>query len=1162
MARTRTTPIQIQVQKLYRQVAEGGEHISALTLEPRIERPRTQTRRTTLNYIHQALQRLWAAGEIAAYVDAGGGLIRESQVGEPGSLAVRHPQIFNLPGGPLPPGAEREITYAERQSLPHEGQAAEEPADGQLVLEAEPGAGAAEEVQGGPRLDKDTGTVFAHALSAPPPPEPAPDADEPTVEAHPEAPEEDLEEREPDEELELLRQMEMREVLARLPSDIAKCVAAAQQRMPTCPDWLPDDVLACWLVLPDVVKSLRAGQTKAANQAERSQMISTGIGRNGPVSPQALGKLVHLVRRQQFWWLRLLDFAVGDVFVTRTLHQSWIALEWDEGRNLPPEEVPPMALQLLAGLVGGYDDELLRGLVDDAEEEISEAKRSTVEQEITRLNEQVRDLKVEASESQEEVRTLKSELRAARARADNLRTSLEGLRASLEQQDSELGRKVLDLEERLAEAVSVTEGLREDRATAESTLEATREQMQAVEDDLANMRSMAARLESDKQNLQAELQQAYAGQADLRARLAEHTGVPQPENATELADTIGQLVAHLATGALERLRAGQADERDALILEIAAQVADFARRLRTLGPEPGRDELLAGPAVGEREAAPEEAPEAGADEVPEAAETDEAPMGVEDAGYVAREAPAAAEVPVPVTVAEPEPEPQPGAPAVLTSRRNREPWTLTALGGAQEVGASCIVATAPSGRSVLLDCGQRVRGVYGDDQIKNLYHFRVDQAQGLSAIVVSHAHIDHVGSLPTLHPFQCNAQNEDIPIFMSEPTAELARIMLLDAAKVQERQRQSARDLADSDWSDAFDDHVAYNAPTVETVMDAVEVLDPVCRHTIPGTEIDIELLPVPHVLGACAVVLREAGHSSLMYTGDLGPIAECQLTMPRFGDGVQHFPSVDLLIMEGTHGARQLGANQTARQHPDGGPRAQAMRRFCQVASEAIERGGSVLIPAFALGRTQEILRLLDQQMGDGLPKAPVYLGGMGERITRVYEDWRLRPGKWVEPGGFVTDALSLNNWLGAEERFEDAVARVLAHPGYIVASPGMLGSGWSQTFAEMMAPDPKHAIIHVGFVRERREVSPDRPFLARDGDRIVVQASTAKIPLSAHASREDLFHVAQHAAELNPQTAITLVHGDASALGDLATDLSERLSIGVERLPRGSAWRPRSSG
>ena len=695
MARTRTTPIQIQVQKLYRQVAEGGEHISALTLEPRIERPRTQTRRTTLNYIHQALQRLWAAGEIAAYVDAGGGLIRESQVGEPGSLAVRHPQIFNLPGGPLPPGAEREITYAERQSLPHEGQAAEEPADGQLVLEAEPErqarvarwkAGAVDVLYAnrmllegfdeprGPHvwLDKDTGTVFAHALSAPPPPEPAPDADEPTVEAHPEAPEEDLEEREPDEELELLRQMEMREVLARLPSDIAKCVAAAQQRMPTCPDWLPDDVLACWLVLPDVVKSLRAGQTKAANQAERSQMISTGIGRNGPVSPQALGKLVHLVRRQQFWWLRLLDFAVGDVFVTRTLHQSWIALEWDEGRNLPPEEVPPMALQLLAGLVGGYDDELLRGLVDDAEEEISEAKRSTVEQEITRLNEQVRDLKVEASESQEEVRTLKSELRAARARADNLRTSLEGLRASLEQQDSELGRKVLDLEERLAEAVSVTEGLREDRATAESTLEATREQMQAVEDDLANMRSMAARLESDKQNLQAELQQAYAGQADLRARLAEHTGVPQPENATELADTIGQLVAHLATGALERLRAGQADERDALILEIAAQVADFARRLRTLGPEPGRDELLAGPAVGEREAAPEEAPEAGADEVPEAAETDEAPMGVEDAGYVAREAPAAAEVPVPVTVAEPEPEPPPAAsPAAPTAVEER-----------------------------------------------------------------------------------------------------------------------------------------------------------------------------------------------------------------------------------------------------------------------------------------------------------------------------------------------------------------------------------------------------------------------------------------------------------------------------------------------------------
>ena len=122
------------------------------------------------------------------------------------------------------------------------------------------------------------------------------------------------------------------------------------------------------------------------------------------------------------------------------------------------------------------------------------------------------------------------------------------------------------------------------------------------------------------------------------------------------------------------------------------------------------------------------------------------------------------------------------APVVVGRRRARSKLKVRALGGAGEVGGSAFLVTNASDQAVLLDCGQRVRGEYGLDT-EPQFHRRVGHEGRLHGILLSHAHIDHVGSLPVLHREQSHAQHEPIPIYMTAPTRQLAQIMLEESGE-------------------------------------------------------------------------------------------------------------------------------------------------------------------------------------------------------------------------------------------------------------------------------------------------------------------------------------------------------------------------------------------
>jgi Cft2 family RNA processing exonuclease len=938
---------------------------------------------------------------------------------------------------------------------------------------------------------------------------------------------------------------------------VARAVTTATSRYPQAPEWLDDALISSWLSQDVVFRSIRGGLDAAPVQ-HRAQLITVGLTRTSTLDEPLLRKLVSLCRRHEYWWQRLIDFALRDADDRGDFAEAWAYL--DGGAIGDGSAFSPTVLPLVA-FASEMSDDLVRVTCEEALQQVREHERVSLSELVDALTEQLADERIEAREARREAQSLRRELERATARTKGVEERLAAERRNQAREESDAESRVRGLEAEL-------DDLRDQLGNADADRAALAEENQGLMNEHSTQREQLSALTHqvdalERQRLEAEgkLQDAYGEQRALLGRikrLDSDAGIPQPDDPAELARYLTRAVSGLSERALARLADGNPEEIDGLVLDLAGEIARFSRRLRDHVPPPAPEAAAADAEEdGEVRSAEQEVPDA--EMVP-------APVPGQEVLDVGPEAEAltlkTAEV-IELALDGAASEGAEAAEARALARAIATPrgtWTVDVLGGAQEVGASAILATAPSGAAVLLDCGQRVRGVYGDDTAPNLYHSRVTQSDRVRAIVVSHAHIDHIGSLPTLHPVQEAVQGHPIPIYMSSPSIELADLMLCDAAKVQASRAASIRELADTEWATHFDERTAYEMDDVRAVMESVEQLFPYQRHTIPGTEITVELVPVPHILGACAVILREAD-ASFGYTGDLGPIAEPQLTLPTF-NGVEAFPTVDVLVMEGTQGLARPGDALEVRS--GGRRREQAISEFGRLATRTIaEREGSLLIPAFALGRTQEVLRILDEHMGQHFPKAPVYIGGLGQRICDVYDDRRHETmpggGRWLERGQFArTDNLA--RWMARGETFADVADRVLAaEPGYIVASPGMLGAGWSQTFAERMVDDSRHAVAHVGFIRERREVRRGQRFLCHDGRRLEVRAETARIPVSAHAARQDLVALAEEAARRRPGLAIGLVHGDVRALRSLAETLGTTSGVGeAQVLVRAVTWRP----
>ncbi|GAA4081163.1 MBL fold metallo-hydrolase [Actinomadura miaoliensis] len=417
------------------------------------------------------------------------------------------------------------------------------------------------------------------------------------------------------------------------------------------------------------------------------------------------------------------------------------------------------------------------------------------------------------------------------------------------------------------------------------------------------------------------------------------------------------------------------------------------------------------------------------------------------------------------------------APPRATASIHSRDLRVTPLGGDDHIGGSCLLVESGDTR-LLVDAGIRP----GDTpepprDIATALQSRPE------AVVVTHAHADHCGYVPAL-----TARLPRLRVVATPESCRLMPVMWQDSLKVM-RRRADIRISYGGSWQPLYD-HTA--------VDDAVARLEelPFGAPRRIG-DLTVELFPAGHILGAAGAVIR-AGDRRVVVTGDISGFRQESVDGYRLPDSAR---GADLLVLESTC---------CAEKHDD---RETRVTDLISTVTEVYGAGGRVLIPAFALGRAQELALLMRTR----LPHVPVLVDGMAKDLTRTFES--------------VTD-LSIFGGNVAPAPRPPAFDRFTE--GVVIATSGMLTAGPAVEWAARILPDPHSAVLLSGYQDEEsggrrllddaRHGAPDHELPARHGTRSVpLRARVAQIRLSAHADRHGLLEIAD---ETKP-TQVMLVHG-----------------------------------
>lgn len=438
---------------------------------------------------------------------------------------------------------------------------------------------------------------------------------------------------------------------------------------------------------------------------------------------------------------------------------------------------------------------------------------------------------------------------------------------------------------------------------------------------------------------------------------------------------------------------------------------------------------------------------------------------------------------------------------------------LTFLGAAGTVTGSRLLVEH-DGHRVLVDCGM----FQGERDLRrrNWAPFPVDPST-VDIVVVSHAHLDHVGWLPRLV-----AEGFAGPAYCTGYTAELAAIVLRDAAHLQE---EDARYAAEKGFSKHSPPLPLFDTATAEKAIALLHPL-PYRQPVAVAPGIELRLHHAGHILGSASVQLR-AGDRTLVASGDLGRPDHPLLTPP---DPV---PDADAIVVESTYGNRQRPPRN--------------LDRLTDAIIATIARGGTVLIPAFAVDRTAVLLAALrDLTLTARLPRVPVYVDSpMALAALDVYRravlagtpDVRLQPGTGdpFDPGT-----------LHLARTVEESIA--LNHPttaSILISAAGMATGGRVVHHLAALAPDPRNLILLAGF-----QVPGTRGRALLDGA-TTIKAHGRYIPVRAQVLGLDEFSCHADADEIltwlrtapRPPETCFVVHGEPTAAATLADRITREL-------------------
>lgn len=431
---------------------------------------------------------------------------------------------------------------------------------------------------------------------------------------------------------------------------------------------------------------------------------------------------------------------------------------------------------------------------------------------------------------------------------------------------------------------------------------------------------------------------------------------------------------------------------------------------------------------------------------------------------------------------------------------------LKFVGGVRKVTGSCHLIEV-NDRRILLDCGMEMDG-NGDSRPQIPF-----KAKDIDHIVLSHAHVDHSGLIPLLV-----SEGFDGKIWSTVATREVAAILLRDSAKLQKKAYEKNGRLPLYSENDVTDTIMKFSVREYGT---PVELTD----------DITLTFSDAGHIIGSAICELIVEGSGKMVYTGDLGHGRSQIMNPPSIvGD-------INYLLIESTYGDRD---------HPQSSPKDELQR----IVSETCNNKGKVLIPVFAVGRTQEILYLLATLLKEGkLPNIPVYLDGpMARDVTTIYQTCldHLRPEfRNLFLRGESPFKFSTLEYINTENQSLDIANS--SEPCVILGSGGMLKGGRVLNHLPGILEESRSSLVFVGYQAEGtlgRELIDGNKNVKIDENTVEVKSQILSIQgLSAHADKSSLIRYLDSMKILPERTYV--VHGEETASTMFAKEIMTRFRI-----------------